>query len=78
MMTQHYHEGVQTNYSLHLFFIFLLLCSHYVADLIKKLKLRLMVVLVLRSNWCAQNRYTYVANTLYQPLYTHTLKKCST
>ena len=29
------------------FFIFLLLCSHYVADLIKKLELHLMVVSVL-------------------------------
>ena len=33
--------------TLHLFFIFSLLCSHYVADLIKKLELHLMVVSVL-------------------------------
>ena len=47
MMTQYYHKGIQTNYTLHLFFIFLLLCSHYDADLIKKLELCLMAVLVL-------------------------------
>ena len=47
MMTQFYHQRVQTNYTLHLFFIFLLLCSHYIADLIKKLELRLMIVSVL-------------------------------
>ena len=39
MMSQSYHEGVQTNYTLHLFYIFLLLCSDYIADLIKKLEL---------------------------------------
>ena len=39
-MTQ-YHSGVQKNYTLHLFFIFLLLY------LIKKLELRLMLVSVL-------------------------------
>ena len=50
MMTQYYHVGVQTNYTLHLFFVFMLLCSHYVADLIKKRELPLMVVSVLRSN----------------------------
>ena len=38
----------QTNiYTLHLFFIFWLLCLHYVADLTKTLELRLMVVSVL-------------------------------
>ena len=47
MMTQYYHQGFQINYISHLFFIFSLLCSHYVADLIKKLELRLMVVSVL-------------------------------
>ena len=47
MMTQYYQEGVQTNYTLYLFFVFSLLCSHYVADLIEKLELRLMVVSVL-------------------------------
>ena len=46
-MTQYYHQGVQTNYTLHLFLILLLLCSHYVPDLIKKLELCLMVVSVL-------------------------------
>ena len=46
-MPQNCHEGVQTNYTLHLFYIFLLLCSDYVADLIKKLKLCLTVVSVL-------------------------------
>ena len=33
--------------TLHLFFIFSLLCSHYVADLIKKLELHLMLVSIL-------------------------------
>ena len=33
--------------TLHLFLIFLLLCSHYVSDLIKKLELCIMVVSVL-------------------------------
>ena len=42
-----YHERVQTNYTLHLFYIFSLLCSNYVADLIEKLELRLTVVSVL-------------------------------
>ena len=46
-MTQYYHQGFQINYISHLFFIFSLLCSHYVADLIKKLELNLMVVSVL-------------------------------
>ena len=57
MMTQYYHQGVQTNYTLHLFFIFSLLCSHYVADLIKKLELQLMVVLSLFENeiWARPN-----------------------
>ena len=36
MKTQYYHYRVQRNYALHLFFIFLLLCSHYDADLINK------------------------------------------
>ena len=54
-MTQYYHKGVETNYTLHLFFIFLLLCSHYVADLIKKLGLHLMVVSVLlKVKFCAR------------------------
>ena len=35
------------NYLLHLIFIFSLLCSHYAADLIKKLELTLMVASVL-------------------------------
>ena len=47
MMTQYYHQGFQINYISHLFFIFSLLCSHYVADLIKKLEMNLMVVSVL-------------------------------
>ena len=46
MMNQ-YNEGVQTNYVLYLFFVFSLLCPHYVADLTEKLELRLMVVSVL-------------------------------
>ena len=32
------------NYKLHIFSIFLLLCSHYVADLIKALELHLIVI----------------------------------
>ena len=42
-----YHLGVQTNHTLCLFLIFSLLYSHYVADLIKKLELHIMVVSVL-------------------------------
>ena len=41
------YQGVQTNYTLHLFSIFSLLCSDYVADLIKKLELCLIMVSVL-------------------------------
>ena len=48
-MTQFNHQRVQTNYTLYLFFIFSLLCSHYIADLIKKLELRLMIVSVLHE-----------------------------
>ena len=47
MMTQFYHQRVQTNYTLHLFFISSLLCSHYIADLMKKLELHSMIVSVL-------------------------------
>ena len=43
-MSQYYHLRVQTNYTLHLFYIFLLLSSDYVADLIKTLELYLTVV----------------------------------
>ena len=46
-MSQYYHLRVQANYTLHLFYIFLLLCSDYVADLIKTLELYLTVVSVL-------------------------------
>ena len=46
-MNQYYHIRVQTNHTLRLFFIFSLLNSHYAADLIKKLELRIMVVSVL-------------------------------
>ena len=48
-MTQFNHQRVQTNYTLYLFFIFSLLCSHYIADLIKKLELRLMIASVLHE-----------------------------
>ena len=47
MMTQYYLQRVQISYTLHLLFIFLLLCLYYVADLIRKLELCLMVVSVL-------------------------------
>ena len=46
MMTQFYHQRVQPNNTL-IFFIFSLLCLHYIADLIKKLEWRLMIVSVL-------------------------------
>ena len=46
-MAKYCHEGIQKIYTLHLFFIFLLLCSPYVADLIKKVELHLVVVSVL-------------------------------
>ena len=42
----YYHLGVQTNHTLCLFFIFSSLCSHDIADLIKKLELPIMVVSV--------------------------------
>ena len=42
------YQGVQANYTLHLFSIFSLLCSDYVADLIKKLELYLTVLLKIR------------------------------
>ena len=52
----------------------MLLCSHYVADLIKKLEFCLMVVSdLLKIKFghaqikCVQNRYTDVKNSLYQP-----------
>ena len=47
MMTQYYSEEAQTNYTLYIFFTFLLLYSHYVAGLIKKLELGLMIFSVL-------------------------------
>ena len=47
MMTWYYHWRVETNYTLHLFFIFSVLCSHYVADFMKKLELCLMVISIL-------------------------------
>ena len=40
-------ESKQTSYTLHLFYIFSLLCSDYVADLIKKLEFCLTLVPVL-------------------------------
>ena len=49
-MTQYYQQGVQINYTVHFFVIFFLLCSHYVADLLKKLEWCLMVVSVLLKN----------------------------
>ena len=42
------YQGVQANYTLHLFSIFSLLCSDYVADLIKKLELYLTVLRKIR------------------------------
>ena len=47
MMFQNYDKGIQTNFTLHLFTIFWLLCSDCIADLIKKLELFLTVVSVL-------------------------------
>ena len=46
MMSQYYHLGVQKNYTLQLFYIFLL-CLDYAADLIKKLELCLTVASIL-------------------------------
>ena len=65
MMSQYYYYRVQTNYTLHLSYIFSLLCSDYVADLIKKLKLCLTVASILLN---IRFRYTDVENSLYQPL----------
>ena len=47
MMFENYGWGVETSYTLHLFSIFSLLCSDYVADLTKKMELCLAVVSVL-------------------------------
>ena len=47
MMFQNYDKGIQTNFTLHLFTIFWLLCSDCIADLIKKLELSLTAVSVL-------------------------------
>ena len=46
-MSQYHYYGVQKNYTLHLFYTFSLLCSAYVADLIKKMELCLTVVSIL-------------------------------
>ena len=46
-MSQYYYYRVQTNYTLHLSYIFSLSCSDYVADLIKNLKLCLTVISIL-------------------------------
>ena len=46
-MTPDYDYGAQANCELHLFFIFLRLCSYYITVIIKKLKLCLLVVLIL-------------------------------
>ena len=43
---RNYDYEVQTSYTLFWFFIFLLLCLHYVTDLIKKLELRLLVTFI--------------------------------
>ena len=48
-MTQYYHYGVQTSYTLQLLSFFLLLCSHYGTNVIKKLELYLVIVLVLHK-----------------------------
>ena len=44
-MTPDYDYGVETSYILHLFTIFLLLCSYHI-NIIKKLELRLLVFLI--------------------------------
>ena len=46
MESQYYHYGVLKQI-IHYIFFFLLLCLHYVDDLIKKLELRLIVLSVL-------------------------------
>ena len=53
-MNRYYHLGVQKNHTLYLFFIFSLLCSPYIADLIKKLELHIMVVSILLKIKCGQ------------------------
>ena len=70
-----------SNQTIHwFFFIFSLLCLHYIADLIKKLEWHLMIVSVLleikfeHAQVNAQNRFTYVKNSLYQPLPSKTMK----
>ena len=45
-MTPDYDYGVETSYILHLFTIFLLLCSYHIINIIKKLELRLLVFLI--------------------------------
>ena len=44
-MTPDYDYGELTSYMLHLFFIFSLLCSYYITNMIKKMELCFLVVL---------------------------------
>lgn len=55
-MTPDYDYGAQANCELHLFFIFLRLCSYYITVIIKKLKLCLLVVLILLKIKCGHIR----------------------
>ena len=64
----------QTNYTLHLFSIYWLLCSEYIDDLIKKSGIVLKCGFSFTKdqiwacpNKCAQNCYFDVENSLYQP-----------
>ena len=50
--------GVEASYILYLFFIFPLLFSYYVINMIKKLELHILIVLRLNlgtQNWFVQN-----------------------
>ena len=71
MMFGNYYKGDQPNYTLHLFSIFLLLCSDYVADLIKKIGIVFNCFtkdqIWACPNKCAQNWYSDVENSLCQP-----------
>ena len=74
MISLSYHQGIQTDFTLNLFYIFLLLCLDYnVADLTKPLELHLTVVSVLLKIRFGHTQisvpkisiYTDVKNSLY-------------
>ena len=74
MMFENYYSGGQINYTLHLFSILLLLCSDYVADLIKKTGIVFNFGFSftkdqtrVHPNKCTQNWHFDVESSLYQP-----------